>query len=305
MGEGGNAKGGLNPRAPRAGALHAGEPHLHVDSPHSGAPLTERFYRAAMGGRFRSWLLSYKESDLWIGVSPESWRQEMEDVARDALRDARSQIEGYAPPQPRVEAAPGDVGGHDLFLRSFSPLPDDPAAPSVVRAMLKAGIAADVGPMAAVAGAIAAHVGRALQAAFVCDEVLVENGGDLWLSFKKLLVIAVFAGTSPLSGRFGVELSPALSPCGLCTSSGTVGPSLSFGYADASVILCRNAALADAWATASCNAVQTADDIDPVLSMLKTKSEILASLIVVGDRMGIQGQFRMRPWAQLRDRARS
>jgi len=278
--------------------------------PHSGAPLTERFYRDMMGSRFRSWVLSHRESDLWIGVSPDSWRPEMEEAARGALLEARAQIEGYLPPlppspltSPLPPLSPGDEAvtfnrTHENFLRSLSPLPDDPAAPPVVRAMLRAGVAAGVGPMAAVAGAIAEHVGKALKANFGCEEVIVENGGDLWLSFSAPLEIAVFAGTSPLSERIAVELAPALSPCGLCTSSGTVGPSLSFGYADAAVILCADAALADAWATASCNAVQTANDIDPVMSMLKEERDILASLIVVGDRMGIQGQFRLRPLAR-------
>lgn len=272
---------------------------------HRGIPITERFYRRTMGDRFRSWVCAHKESDLWIGVSPASWRPAMEACAHEALLDARAQIEGYVPPQRIAldyaqlqiegDTTPRHGAGHELFLKSLSPLPDDPEAPPVVRAMLLAGLAAGVGPMAAVAGAIAEYVGSAIVSAFGCEEVLVENGGDLWLSFVRPLTITVFAGTSPLSGRFGIELAPALSPCGLCTSSGTVGPSLSFGYADASVILCADAALADAWATASCNAVQGAEDIEAVLGALSTDPEILGSLIVVGDRMGIRGRFTIRP----------
>ena len=302
------------PRISQNLTRQSGAPKL--SAPHSGSPLAERFYRAEMGSRFRSWILSRGESDLWIGVSPESWKPEMEDSARRALLDARAHIEGYEPPgfgearnlldAPSLDApAPGAAAGqplyvragHEFFVRSLAPLPDDSGAPLVVRAMLRAGLAAGVGPMAAVAGAIAEYVGKALKTAFGCEEVIVENGGDLWLSFSRPLEIAVFAGTSPLSNHFAVELSPELSPCGLCTSSGTVGPSLSFGYADASVILCADAARADAWATASCNAVKTAEDIDPVLSMLKTKPDVLGSLIVVGDRMGIQGRFRLLPLA--------
>jgi len=259
-----------------------------------------------MGDRFRSWVCAHKESDLWIGVSPASWRPEMEAYAHEALLDARAQIEEYVPPSQKIaldhaqlhtegDTRPRHGEGHEPFLKSLSPLPDDPEAPPVVRAMLRAGLAAGVGPMAAVAGAIAEHVGRAIVSEFGCEEVLVENGGDLWLSFVRPLIITVFAGTSPLSGRFGIELAPALSPCGLCTSSGTVGPSLSFGYADASVILCADAAVADAWATASCNAVQGAEDIEAVLGALSTHPEILGSLIVVGDRMGIRGRFTIRP----------
>lgn len=255
-------------------------------APHRGREVRERFYRSAMGARFRSWVLAVRESDLWIGVDPASWQAGMEEAAREALLEARRQIEDYA-------AGPG----HEAFLTSLVPLPDDPQAPPVARAMLRAGIAAGVGPMAAVAGAVAEHVGTNLCAGFHCRELIIENGGDLWLNFAEPLEIAVHAGTSPLSGMLAVELDPQLSPCGLCTSSGTVGPSLSFGYADAAVILCRDAATADAWATAACNRVQTAADIEPVLAFLRTKPEILASLIVVQDRMGLQGCFRLRPLA--------
>ncbi|MCX7776144.1 MAG: UPF0280 family protein [Spirochaetaceae bacterium] len=260
--------------------------------PHRGRELRERFYRASMGTRVRSWVLRVKESDLWIGVDPVSWRPEMEEVARAALLNARRQIEGYAGP-----ALGSDWGqGSDLpFLTSLEPLPDDPAAPPVVRAMLRAGIAAGVGPMAAVAGAVAEHVGRTLRTAFSCKEIIIENGGDLWLAFERPLTISVYAGDSPLSGILAIELDPRHSPCGLCTSSGTVGPSLSFGYADAAVILCRDAATADAWATAACNRIQTAEDISLTLAFLKTHPEVLACLIVVGDKVGMQGAFRIKP----------
>lgn len=260
--------------------------------PHRGREVRERFYRAAMGTRYRSWVLSIKESDLWIGVDPESWRPEMEEAARDALLDARGQIERYAGSTRALDCT---QGSDPPFLTSLEPLPDDPAAPPVVRAMLRAGIAAGVGPMAAVAGAVAEHVGRALRTAFSCKEIIIENGGDLWLAFEQPLTVSVYAGDSPLSGLLGIELDPELSPCGLCTSSGTVGPSLSFGYADAAVILCRDAATADAWATAACNRIQTVEDIGPTLTFLKTHPEVLASLIVVGDRVGVQGAFRLKP----------
>lgn len=265
--------------------------------PHRGREMRERWYRASMGERFKSWLVSVKESDLWIGVAPESWRPEMEEEALRALLEAREHIEEYG---NTLSASAAQPQSHTLeapraFLTSLTPLPDDPLAPPVVRSMLKAGIVAGVGPMAAVAGAVAEHVGRKLVNSFHCKEIIIENGGDLWLSFVQPLDIALFAGTSALSGLVAIELDPSLSPCGLCTSSGTVGPSLSFGYADAAAILCSDAASADAWATATGNMIQTADDIQPVLSSLKNRKEILGVLIVVGDRMGIQGSLRLKP----------
>jgi hypothetical protein len=46
---------------------------------------------------------------------------------------------------------------------------------------------------------------------------------------------------------------------GICTSSATVGPSVSFGTADAVTIFARDVALADAWATAICNEIRPGD----------------------------------------------
>ena len=191
---------------------------------------------------------------------------------------------------------PGSSG----FFESLEPLEDDASAPRLIRAMLAAarsttvGKSPGVGPMAAVAGAVAEHVGRALQDAFHCTEIIVENGGDLWLAFARPLEIAVFAGDSPLSGIVGIEIDPELSPCGLCTSSGTIGPSLSFGYADAAVALCRDAAKADAWATSLGNMIQSAADIEPSLERLREAKELLGALVVVDDRMGIRGQLRLK-----------
>ncbi|MDP2791780.1 MAG: UPF0280 family protein [Rectinemataceae bacterium] len=256
----------------------------------SEKPYVERFYREGMGARFHSWTLAHKESDLWIGVDPASWSPAMEGVAKEALLAARSEIEAYG------ALHTGPKG----FFDSLEPLEDDASAPLLVRTMLAAarstavGKCPGVGPMAAVAGAVAEHVGRALQDAFQCAEIIVENGGDLWLAFTRPLEIAVFAGDSPLSGLVGVEIDAELSPCGLCTSSGTVGPSLSFGRADAAVALCRDAATADAWATALGNMIQSASDIEPSLEQLREAEELLGALVVMGDKMGIRGQFRLK-----------
>ncbi|PKL75599.1 MAG: UPF0280 family protein [Candidatus Melainabacteria bacterium HGW-Melainabacteria-1] len=214
----------------------------------------------------------------------------MEGLARKTLLEARAELESYGASHP----------GPSGFFASLEPLENDVSAPRLISTMLAAarttatGKSPGVGPMAAVAGAVAEHVGRALQDAFYCAEIIVENGGDLWLAFARPLEIAVFAGDSPLSGLIGVEIDPELSPCGLCTSSGTTGPSLSFGYADAAVALCRDAAKADAWATSLGNMIQSAADIEPTLEQLREAKELLGALIIVGDRMGIRGQFRLK-----------
>ena len=96
--------------------------------------------------------------------------------------------------------------------------------------------------MAAVAGVIAETVGRELLRQGHA-EVIVENGGDIFLARTQPSVVAVQAGASRLSGRLGISLQPEQMPCGLCCSSGTVGHSLSFGRADAAAVLAASAAV--------------------------------------------------------------
>ncbi len=243
-----------------------------------------RGYRGRMGSRFASFKASYKESDLWIGVDPGSFSSRMEDRAAGLARTLRLELEAYIAQRPE-------------FLSSLLPLAADPGAPAIARTMLEASRAAGVGPMAAVAGAVAAAVGAALEAEFGCREILVENGGDLWLRFEEALDISVFAGGSPLSEKVGVTVAPEFSPLGLCTSSGTVGPSLSLGRADAAMVAARgalSAALADAWATAVGNAVRVGEDIEAALDLVEGREEIVSVLVVKDGRMGIRGRLPLK-----------
>ena len=106
--------------------------------------------------------------------------------------------------------------------------------------------------------------------------------------------ISVFAGHSPLSEKVGLHLEAAYAPLGVCTSSGTVGPSLSFGKADAVMIVCRDTLLADTYATAFANTVQTTDDINPCLDKIKATEDILAAIVIKDDKLGICGKFDLK-----------
>ena len=125
------------------------------------------------------------------------------------------------------------------------PLPEDPLAPPLLRTMLSAARLAGVGPMASVAGAIAQAVGAALKPH--SSSIIVENGGDCYLDMDEETTVGIYAGPrSPFSGKIGIRLTADVFPLGICTSSGTVGHSLSFGKADAVTVTARDAALADA-----------------------------------------------------------
>ena len=118
---------------------------------------------------------------------------------------------------------------------------------------------AGTGPMSAVAGAIAEYICNDLLTEFSLQEVIIENGGDIFMKLTSPATISVYAGTSPLSEKISLVIKPEETPLSVCCSSGTVGHSLSFGIADACMIACRSGALADAYATAFCNEVKSKD----------------------------------------------
>jgi len=164
-------------------------------------------------------------------------------------------------------------------------------APELVREMIRVSQLARVGPMAAVAGAIAEWVSKDLLK--LSKEVIIENGGDIYLATARERTIGIYAGQSPLSLKIGIVIGPEESPLGVCTSSGTVGPSLSFGRADAVCILSKSAALADAAATAVGNIVQEKKDIELGLGRGKEIEGVLGVLIIVGEKMGVWGNIKL------------
>jgi len=236
-------------------------------------PDEERTYRRWLRSELRSFRVRIDESDLLISAE-----RPLPDLAERALRSVRADLEAYLRRDPGFAAA----------LRPYESQPD---APLIAREMAEAARLAEVGPMAAVAGAVAEHVGRALLAQ--TRQVIVENGGDIFLHTARPRTAAIYAGSSPLSGRLGLTISLTNRPLGLCTSSGTVGPSLSFGKADAAIVLADSAALADAAATALGNRIQTADDIPAALEHVQTIPGLLGAAVVIGDHFGAWGELEV------------
>jgi len=145
--------------------------------------------------------------------------------------------------------------------------------------------------MASVAGAIAEYVGRQLLEKSV--NVVVENGGDIYLNIKDDIEVGIFAGGSSLSGRIALKIRADQTPLGICTSSGTVGHSLSFGVADAVCVKSKSAALADAAATAAGNVVRGRKDVRRGLSKAMSIEGVQGALIVIGDTLAVQGDMEI------------
>jgi len=234
----------------------------------------ERTYRRLHTGEGLAFFsVRLAESDLSIGAA-----KSLKPQALAALEKMRRQVEGQIRRQP-------------AFLTSFSPVPETGGEEPVPLAMCRAGASCGVGPMAAVAGAVAQAVGEALLA--YSDEVVVENGGDLYLHLTKSRVAAIYAGDSPLSERVGIRLAQGV--WGLCTSSGRTGPSVSLGKAHAAVALAHDAALADAAATALGNRILTEDDLSPAVEEILRIPGVLGALAIVNDKLAAAGQMELVP----------
>jgi hypothetical protein len=167
-------------------------------------------------------------------------------------------------------------------------------APVEAKEMAIAAEKAGIGPMSAVAGLFAREVGKEIIQNFSVNEMVIENGGDIFALLKDEMVLSVFAGKSPLSERIGLAIPPGLGEIGICTSAGTVGPSLSFGKADAVVVVCKDVLLADAFATAFGNKVKSPNDVEKMIHLSEKFPEIMSMLIICDDQIGIRGEFEIK-----------
>jgi len=231
----------------------------------------DRTYRSlvASNDRFKTFRVVVKETDLLIRA-----QRPLVKEARDLILKHRLPLERYAQDHPH-------------FIRSLVPLATDRFAPAIVQMMIEAGQKAGVGPMAAVAGALAERVGKDLLK--YSQEVIVENGGDVFIWSDSPVNVAIFAGLSSLSNKVGVRIHSSDVPMAVCTSSGTVGHSLSFGKADAVVVISASTPLADAAATSIGNAISKKSDVALGIEKGKKIDGVLGIVVVVDDELGLWG----------------
>jgi len=235
----------------------------------------ERFYRNYHKGRFVGFKVVFQQTDLWIGV--DSYKTSMENCCLELVKSLYHQLMHHIERQPE-------------FLKSLEPI-EISEGPNIVRAMVDASKLANVGPMAAVAGAVADQMGNMLVESFNCDEVIVENGGDLFIKVCNPVNIGIYAGSSPLSGKIALEIQPGT--WGVCTSSGTIGHSFSMGKADAVTIVAKSACVADAFATAYCNAVKESSDIQRLVRSA-VNEHVTGVVVIFEDKIGFAGQHKIR-----------
>jgi ApbE superfamily uncharacterized protein (UPF0280 family) len=239
----------------------------------------ERFYRNIFkGANLQFFDVCVYETDLKIGASKNLYKEALLNVMK-----YRKQIEDYTKLNPE-------------FLRSLEPVKIKEEAlvkevSPIVGRMISASQKAGVGPMAAVAGAISEMVGGELLK--YSEEVIIENGGDLYIKTNSIRRVGVYAGDSPLNGKIALNIYPEKTPLGICTSSGTVGHALSFGKADAAVVISKDAFLADAVATAVGNRVKSVSDIQKAMEFASKIEGIEGVLVIIGDSIGAWGDIEI------------
>lgn len=183
------------------------------------------------------------------------------------------------------------INKNSSFKNSFEPVGMDETAPEIVKDMIRKSAIAGVGPTAGIAGAIAEYTGRALLE--YSSQVIVENGGDIFIKSDTERKLGIYAASSPLSGRINLRIDPDKTPLGICTSSGTVGHSKSFGIADAATIIARDAILADCVATQTGNLVKDSDDLKTAIDFAKSIDGVKGVLIIVDDKLATWGEVEL------------
>lgn len=181
------------------------------------------------------------------------------------------------------------------FLLSFEPFKCDlEDLPLIVERMIDSSLKADVGPMACVAGTISE-----LSLEYLIDKgskySIVENGGDIALVNDCKVLCGIYSNNQVLGNNIAFELKANPDGLGICSSSGHVGHSISFGDADSVTVISESASLADGLATRIANDVNGVTSEDKVFNALETadsfKEFFEGVLIISEDNVGTVGKL--------------
>ncbi|MBB6480365.1 UPF0280 family protein [Spirochaeta isovalerica] len=214
----------------------------------------------------------YKEAHFHILTS--SWDPVTEFILSERLR-----LEAF-------------ILSHPLFGESLEPVSISPAdkQPESVRRMIEASLATGLGPMAAVAGTMA-QLAAEISADMGSPETIVENGGDIYVDCREDVTLGLYPGRNSPFSNLALRILPEFMPLGVCTSSGRMGHSLSFGDCDILTVFSKNASLADAAATLGCNSIRSKEDMEPVLNRLLEIPGIEGALAIRDGDFGAAGRI--------------
>jgi len=227
-----------------------------------------------------SFRVHQKETDIYVAVDgrKKGNLKSIIDKTEKLVGDYRRDIENY-------------IRNYPIFEVSFRPVVVDSDAPEIIKDMARAALLVNVGPFASVAGAIAGAVGRELSEEV--SDVIVENGGDVFIKSTRLRKVGIYCERDEVSNRIGLEVYPEDTPLGICASSGTQGHSFSFGRADLAVAISNSTTLADACATAVGNLIKEKKDISKGIDFARSIEGIKGVVIIKDDQFGLWGDIRI------------
>jgi ApbE superfamily uncharacterized protein (UPF0280 family) len=231
--------------------------------------------------RWSNFTSVFRETDLWIAVDSVDFVKDIERYTHDRILFYRKLLDEH-------------INYYPVFRDSLDPLSRPGALHPILSGMYEASKKAGTGPMSTVAGAMAQFICTDVITEFKLNEMVAENGGDIFMKICEPAEISVYAGDSPLSGKINLVIKPEDTPLAVCCSSGTSGHSLSFGVADACMIACRSGALADAYATAFCNKVINKEIMQELAEQAVGTGEILSVVIIKDDKVALGGSLEIR-----------
>ncbi len=230
----------------------------------------ERTYRRVMNpGGLKSFDIKVYESDLRVFCD----RDVNESIYKNVCRYRRI-IEEYG-------------STNSIFLTTHEPLLYDINAHDIIRHMQQASSSAGVGPMAGVAGAVAYYASLGVQ----CQELIIENGGDIYLKSVQDRTVKIHTANKYFGDKINIQIQAG--ECGVCTSSGTLGHSFSYGKADAATIIAHDPVLADCVATAACNMVKIEEDIQRAIEFSMSIKGVDGAVVIVGSKIGMKGNIKL------------
>lgn len=234
-----------------------------------------RFYRNLSNDK-NALEVSYRESDIYL-VSEQKYDK---NFVKEKIKYYYDKIEKYIRKDPN-------------FFSSLSPLEYDDNAPDIVKDMLSVSSQLNVGPFAAVAGAVSDYLGKSLLKLQESKELIIENGGDIFIKTNKEKEIGLYLGKDFSPQFIKIILSKQKSSFGICSSSSKIGHSLNFGKADLVTVVGSNPIFCDAAATAYSNAIKNQRDIEKLFKKVKKERNIQALLVAYDKKIFLWGNIAL------------
>lgn len=220
-----------------------------------------------------NWRIAYKYSDLLVSCN--------KDIS---LKLERLIKEIYYLLESCIKEEPS-------FQKSLSPLKIKPYYPPIIKKMCRKAAIFNVGPMATVAGAVCDYIASGLSK--YCRRLIVENGGDVFIKSNKDIDVGVYLKNKYFADKIYLKIKAGITPCGLCSSSGSFGHSLSMGRSDLVVVLAKSTIGADGAATSIANKIKSPENVSKVINGYKDIKDITGILIVKDDRLGVWGNIEL------------